>query len=207
MTKRDLTGQRFGRLVVRGRAPSRNTYRDAYWLCQCDCGGNKESSTPPAAACECQTAVDAVSKGVTPRLCVRACAINTINGRTTAMAIPPTDHGQNCLCNIEGCNAKAVSKGLCAKHYQRALRHRRREPILRPHETCEPVSCLVLRGRLSPRAVRPSQLLPVHLPRGRALRHRRSAVRDLTLFPHSGEHAAPPIVVGCARTSPLPVCA
>jgi hypothetical protein len=38
-----LVGQRFGRLVVRERAPSR--HRDAYWLCECDCGGKKEAST------------------------------------------------------------------------------------------------------------------------------------------------------------------
>lgn len=33
---RDLTGQRFGRLTVTGRAPNRA--RHIYWLCRCDCG-------------------------------------------------------------------------------------------------------------------------------------------------------------------------
>lgn len=32
----DLTGQRFGRLVVVGRAP---TVRYSRWRCRCDCGG------------------------------------------------------------------------------------------------------------------------------------------------------------------------
>ena len=32
----DLTGQRFGKLLVITEAPSRDTH--AYWLCQCDCG-------------------------------------------------------------------------------------------------------------------------------------------------------------------------
>jgi len=32
----DLTGQRFGRLAVTGRAPSRGG--DTYWYCACDCG-------------------------------------------------------------------------------------------------------------------------------------------------------------------------
>lgn len=35
---KDLTGQRFGRLVVLSRAESRNKKYGAYWLCQCDCG-------------------------------------------------------------------------------------------------------------------------------------------------------------------------
>jgi hypothetical protein len=36
----DLTGRRFGRLEVVGRAPNRNTV--VYWLCRCDCGIEKE---------------------------------------------------------------------------------------------------------------------------------------------------------------------
>ena len=35
----DLTGRRFGRLVVLERAP--NTKRGVVWLCQCDCGNKK----------------------------------------------------------------------------------------------------------------------------------------------------------------------
>lgn len=43
---RDLTGQRFGRLVVLRRAsttynPNRASPRSAVWLCQCDCGTEK----------------------------------------------------------------------------------------------------------------------------------------------------------------------
>lgn len=36
----DLTGQRFERLLVLERAPSKNG--EAYWKCQCDCGNIKE---------------------------------------------------------------------------------------------------------------------------------------------------------------------
>lgn len=36
----DITGQRFGKLVVIRRAPSRSGR--AYWLCRCDCGNEKE---------------------------------------------------------------------------------------------------------------------------------------------------------------------
>ena len=35
----DLTGQRFGKLTVLKKAPSRNG--KVYWLCQCDCGNIK----------------------------------------------------------------------------------------------------------------------------------------------------------------------
>lgn len=39
----DLTGQRFGRLVARRKAPSRSG--KTYWLCKCDCGNWKEIQT------------------------------------------------------------------------------------------------------------------------------------------------------------------
>lgn len=39
----DLTGQRFGRLVVVGRAdPPSNEYGNAVWHCRCDCGNEKD---------------------------------------------------------------------------------------------------------------------------------------------------------------------
>lgn len=38
--KKDLTGLRFGRLVVTGFAEYRKPY-NAYWRCQCDCGNQK----------------------------------------------------------------------------------------------------------------------------------------------------------------------
>lgn len=39
----DITGQRFGKLVALSRAPSRSG--KTYWLCQCDCGNQKEIQT------------------------------------------------------------------------------------------------------------------------------------------------------------------
>jgi hypothetical protein len=41
---KDLTGQRFGRLVVIRREP-RNS-KNAHWLCQCDCGKSAVVSSP-----------------------------------------------------------------------------------------------------------------------------------------------------------------
>lgn len=40
MKKLDLTGQRFGRLVVIEEAPKLQGNRKRRWLCQCDCGKN-----------------------------------------------------------------------------------------------------------------------------------------------------------------------
>ena len=40
--KIDLTGQRFGRLVVQGEAESK--HNEATWLCRCDCGKEIEAS-------------------------------------------------------------------------------------------------------------------------------------------------------------------
>lgn len=42
MNKRiDLTGQRFGRLLVLHSAPSKGKYNSTYWKCRCDCGNEK----------------------------------------------------------------------------------------------------------------------------------------------------------------------
>lgn len=37
----DLTGQRFGRLIVLEKDESRKTNSGSYWICQCDCGKQK----------------------------------------------------------------------------------------------------------------------------------------------------------------------
>lgn len=34
----DLTGQRFGKLIVIGKMPRHRTNEEAVWLCRCDCG-------------------------------------------------------------------------------------------------------------------------------------------------------------------------
>lgn len=36
---KDLTGQRFGKLLVDKKLDMRDKYRHIYWLCKCDCGG------------------------------------------------------------------------------------------------------------------------------------------------------------------------
>lgn len=40
--KKDLKGQRFGRLVVLSESPKRTKSRGIYWFCECDCGNIKE---------------------------------------------------------------------------------------------------------------------------------------------------------------------
>lgn len=54
----DLTGQRFGRLTVLGKATSKKTAHNTYWLCRCDCGNIKEINggnlkTGQATSCGC----------------------------------------------------------------------------------------------------------------------------------------------------------
>lgn len=54
---RDITGQRFGRLVAIRRA-GRNKSRQTLWLCRCDCGGEKIASIGDlskgcVASCDC----------------------------------------------------------------------------------------------------------------------------------------------------------
>jgi hypothetical protein len=44
-TVRDLTGQRFGKVIALTRAPRTGKTLGAYWLCQCDCGGRKVISS------------------------------------------------------------------------------------------------------------------------------------------------------------------
>lgn len=39
---RDLTGQRFGKLIALGKAERRNPHGHVYWQCSCDCGGTAE---------------------------------------------------------------------------------------------------------------------------------------------------------------------
>ena len=41
ITKIDLVGQRFGRLVVAARSSKSDANHNAYWECSCDCGGTK----------------------------------------------------------------------------------------------------------------------------------------------------------------------
>jgi hypothetical protein len=141
-----LIGQRFGHLVVRGRAPSRN--RDAYWLCQCECGGNKETSTSSLrrgaiVSCGCLR----ISKS--DRCSVEGC---TTKPRCKGLC---TKHYQRArrydgdtsgrsritICTIEECVRKVEAKGLCRKHYQRARRHRRASDRPRIVRTCSVEGC------------------------------------------------------------------
>jgi hypothetical protein len=41
----DITGQRFGRLVVVERAERENKLKGVFWVCRCDCGNIKEISS------------------------------------------------------------------------------------------------------------------------------------------------------------------
>ena len=74
----DLTGDRFGRLVVTERA-GKNRHRHALWLCQCDCGGKiittiQDLRSGSTSSCNClrreiATATLRRTVGVKPRAC------------------------------------------------------------------------------------------------------------------------------------------
>lgn len=56
--RKDLTGQRFGRLTVLGQSDHRTKSRNALWRCQCDCGNEIETTkarliSGGAASCGC----------------------------------------------------------------------------------------------------------------------------------------------------------
>lgn len=64
----DLTGKRFGRLVVIEREKERISKHDVHWLCQCDCGKKKYVTTGhltagTVASCGCLKREQAIEKG------------------------------------------------------------------------------------------------------------------------------------------------
>jgi hypothetical protein len=129
-----LAGQRFGHLVVRERTPHRNK-RNAYWLCECDCGGNKEASTHSLrrgaiVSCDCLR----ISKS--DRCSVEGC---TTKPRCKGLCLKhyqrarrhdgdTSDGPRITKCTIEGCGGEVNARGLCRKHYQRARRRDRKAP-------------------------------------------------------------------------------
>jgi hypothetical protein len=147
----DLLGQRFGHLVVRERAPYHGK-RDAYWLCECDCGGNKETSTyslrrGAVVSCGClrisksdRCSVDGCT---TKARCKGLCHKHYHRARRHDG--DTSDRPRITMCTIEGCGSKFYAKGLCAKHYkhyQWAHRHDRNTPD-RPRivRTCSVEGC------------------------------------------------------------------
>jgi hypothetical protein len=126
-----VVGQRFGRLVVRERAPYRGRHGGVYWFCECDCGGNKEASTHSlrrggVASCGClrmsKSGKCNVEGCTTKTYCKGLCAkhyqrARRHDGDTSDRAIT--------ICTIEGCGRKVEAKGFCRKHYEQARRRDR----------------------------------------------------------------------------------
>ena len=66
----DLTGKRFGRLLVIERSPNKGNSRGARWWCQCDCGNLKSISckslkTGRVISCGCYNKEKATTHGMT----------------------------------------------------------------------------------------------------------------------------------------------
>jgi len=119
----DLVGQRFGRLVVRERRPYRNKHAGVYWLCECDCGGNKEASTYSlrsggVASCGC------LRMSRSGRCSVEGCTIKAYCKGLCAKHYQrarrhdgdTSDRPRMTICTIEGCGGKVYSKGFCRQH-------------------------------------------------------------------------------------------
>jgi hypothetical protein len=144
----DLAGQRFGHLVVRERTPHRNK-RDAYWLCECDCGGNKQASTHSlrrgdVASCGClriSKSGKCTVKGCTTRARSKGLCFKHYH-RARRHNGDTSDRPRITICTVEGCGGKVEAKGLCHKHYQRA-RRRDRKTSDRPRimRTCRVEGC------------------------------------------------------------------
>jgi hypothetical protein len=125
-----LIGEQFGHLVVRERTPYPNK-RDAYWLCECDCGGNKEASTyslrrGAIVSCGClRSKSDRCSvEGCTTKPRCKGLCLKHYQ-RARRYDGDTTDRPRIKICTIEGCGGKVDAKGLCRKHYQRARRRDR----------------------------------------------------------------------------------
>lgn len=82
----DLTGQRFGRLVVVERAPNRGTH--VVWRCSCDCGGSHEvrshslrNAARPTRSCGCLEQERRIDRTSIQLICARSTP-RYPNGRT-----------------------------------------------------------------------------------------------------------------------------
>jgi hypothetical protein len=97
MKKMDLTGERFGRLVVVREAPKKTRIR---WECECDCGGKvvvqaTNLRSGHSQSCGCITR-ELQSKRATER--------NTIHGHNTLVWKSPTWqswHAMICRCEVK----------------------------------------------------------------------------------------------------------
>jgi hypothetical protein len=145
----DLVGQRFGHLFVRERIPYRNRHGGVYWLCECDCGGNKEASTHglrrgAIASCGCLRISKSGKcnvKGCTTKAYCKGLCFKHYQ-RARRHDGDTSDRPRITICTIEGCGGKVCAKGLCCKHYERA-RRRDRNTSDRPRivRTCSIEGC------------------------------------------------------------------
>ena len=83
---KDITGERFGRLVVLGR--THNIGKDTAWLCQCDCGNYKVVRTSGLktgdyVSCGCKAKENQKPKDITGQVFGRLTAIKRLDRQTT----------------------------------------------------------------------------------------------------------------------------
>jgi hypothetical protein len=150
MTKlQSLVGQRFGHLVVRERTRYRSEHGDVYWLCECDCGGNKEASThslrrgtTPSCGClRTSRSGKCNVQGCTTKVFCKGLCVKHYQ-RARRYGGDTSDRPRITICTIEGCGGKVEAKGLCRKHYLRARRpDRKTHDRPRTVRTCSVEGC------------------------------------------------------------------
>ena len=84
---KDIIGQRFGRLEVKGRVENKN--KRTFWLCECDCGNYKEVSTASLRAgdtvsCGCKRAELTTPHDITDEKFGRLTAVKLLDRRSAS---------------------------------------------------------------------------------------------------------------------------
>ena len=109
--RRNYQGQRFGKLVVLEKAPSRSGH--TYWLCQCDCGNKKEIQTAhltsgATVSCGCSMGLNN-RKDLQERQCILCGTIFKPNNYTRLYCFQ--------------CSPQGLTQAETLRHKKRALKH------------------------------------------------------------------------------------
>lgn len=145
----DLTGRRFGRLIVQSLSPVREAKGGARWVCQCDCG---------AAA---TVSLSNLSRGTVLSCGCLAREMTSARRRAARVPLPS--------CSVEGCDkpAREYGRTLCQAHAKRRRVHgspdvvvseenrakRQRASILQRFNVVKPTTYRKLHGRHEHRVI------------------------------------------------------
>lgn len=107
----DLTGRRFGKLMVLRRGPQEYSSSNAMWICQCDCGNQSNVYAP------------SLRKGSTTSCNTGTCRYVTkgIKVRFEKFTIPEPNSG--CLLWLGACDSNHYGQLRASKHVLRRATH------------------------------------------------------------------------------------